>query len=133
MDAEQAKKEWSQLKKTVRREGFARHTVHSLFRQVVEYYPNDFPNIIKLAQCAVTLPVHTADVERSFSCQNRILTPLRGSLKPCTQDYLYLIRVHVYLEGPKTKKDLDDWIVLVVDKGSETKERKLFAKKSSSH
>ena len=103
--------------------------MHSLFRQVVEYYPNDFPNIIKLAQCAVTLPVHTADVERSFSCQNRILTPLRGSLKPCTQDYL----MRVYLEGPKTKKDLDDWIVLVVDKWSETKERKLFAKKSSSH
>ena len=127
VDAHKARQEWLQLKKTVRREGFARHSTLGLDQRVVQFYPHDFPNIIKLAQCAVTLQVHTADVEQTFSCQNRVCTGLRNALTPATQDML----MTVYLEGPKTLQDLNQWVVEVVDKCSAKRKRLLFTSRPS--
>jgi hypothetical protein len=141
VDAAEARKEWQALKKKVRREGFARHSILCLYKQVVEFCPNDFPNILKLVQCALTLPVHTADVERTFSCQNRVCTKLRNALLPATQDML----MRVSLEGPKMeepkaeddkekqqklfKQKMTDFVVEAVDKWASTRPRKLFSKR----
>ena len=101
-----------------------------MHQQIQWFHGDQFPNILKLAKLAVTLPVHTADVERVFSAQNLICTDLRNRISPETQDML----MRVYLEGPKDKKNLDQWIISVIDKWKDNSPcgRLLFSKKKVS-
>ena len=122
VDPARAREEWSELKKTVKRERYTRFTLSELYQQIAAFHSKEFPNVIKLAKCALTLPVHTADVERTFSSQNLICTGLRNALTPAHQDML----MRVYLEGPKGGKDLDLWVVDVVDNWSAAKPRRIF-------
>ena len=96
-----------------------------LYKQIAGFHETDFPNILKLVKCAVTLPVHTADVERNFSTQNLIWTGLRNTLTTEHQDML--MRVH--LEGPKNAQELNQWVVKVVERWY--KDRKLLKKSAS--
>ena len=105
-------------------QAYSRYTTAELYKQIAAFHETDFPNIVKLAKCAVTLPVHTADVERSFSTQNLICTGLRNTLTTEHQDML--MRVH--LEGPKNAQELNQWVVKVVERWSSYKDRKLFKK-----
>ena len=50
------------------------------------------PEIIKLAQYALTLPLHTCSCERVFSNQNLIVTRLRSRLNPKISDRLLRVR-----------------------------------------
>lgn len=71
-----------------------------------------FPNM-KLAQCAVTLPVHTPEVERCFSVQNLICSALWKTLTP---EHQLDLLIWVYLEGPKGAQEKPAWVPEVVDK-----------------
>ena len=61
VDSERARREWSAFKRTVKREMYARPTTAVLIKQIREFH-DEFPDMLKLAKLAVTLPVHTADV-----------------------------------------------------------------------
>ena len=51
-----------------------------------------YPNLCKLAQICLVLPVSTADCERAFSTMKRVKTPLRNRLNTKTLDALLRIR-----------------------------------------
>ena len=55
-----------------------------------------YPNLCKLAQICLILPVSTADCERAFSTMKRVKTPLRNRLNTKILDALLRIRI----EGP---------------------------------
>ena len=55
-----------------------------------------YPNLCKLVQICLILPLSTADCERAFSTMKRVKTPLRNRLNTKTLDSLMRIRV----EGP---------------------------------
>ena len=55
-----------------------------------------YPNLCKLAQICLILPVSTADCERAFSTMKHVKTPLRNRLNTKTLDALLRIRI----EGP---------------------------------
>ena len=57
------------------------------------HHRDEFPNLVKLAVLALPCPVQTADCERGFSAQNRILTALRNRLKPLTQKKLLFVKL----------------------------------------
>ena len=82
-----------------------------------------FPNMRKLGQLALTLPVHTADVERGFSRQNLLCTSLRNRLSPEIQDCM----LRVQMEGPDQVKGQHPFVLGVVDKWAADKKRVLFS------
>ena len=85
--------------------------------------------MIKLAQLAIVLPVHTADVERGFSTQNIILSNRRNHLNPETQDMLMKQK----MEGERLEWDSEEnreksnlYLTKVIKKFEGKKTRKLF-------
>ena len=132
IDAEAARTEWTYLKKTVKACSYSKQTTATLYQQVFEdeNVREKVPNILKLAGLAVTLPIHTADVERSFSVQNMICTPLRNTISISHQDNL----MRVFLEGPKEARSSEEysrWIDMVVEKWSSTRSRMLLKRKQT--
>ena len=67
-----------------------------LWKAIVTYQGNEFPNFTVLARLALTSAVHTAGFERGFSVQDRILTTFRNRLNVETQRQL----MRVKLDGP---------------------------------
>ena len=63
---------------------------------ISEFHGETLPNLYKLAALALTAPVHTADCERGFSVQNRIVTPMRNRILSKNFDKL----MRILLEGP---------------------------------
>ena len=55
-----------------------------------------YPNLCKLAQICLILPVSTADCEQAFSTMKRVKTPLRNSLNTKILDAL----LRIPIEGP---------------------------------
>ena len=70
-------------------------TEHGKRNGMVEHCQNkaDFPNLIKLAQLALTSAVHTAGCERGFSAQNAILTKGRNRLLVENQHKLMRVKM----------------------------------------
>jgi predicted amidophosphoribosyltransferase len=65
----------------------------SLWKTITLFHKNEVPEIIKLAQYALTLPLHTCSCfERVFSNQNLIVTRLRSRLNPKISDRLLRVR-----------------------------------------
>ena len=58
----------------------------SLWKTITLFHKDEVPEIIKLAQYALTLPLHTCSCERVFSNQNLIVTRLRSRLNPKISD-----------------------------------------------
>ena len=61
----------------------------SLWKTITLFHKDEVPEIIKLAQYAFTLPLHTWGCERVFSNQNLIVTRLRSRLIPKISDRLF--------------------------------------------
>ncbi|XP_061170873.1 zinc finger protein 862-like [Saccostrea echinata] len=76
ISAEKTKEEWNFLKRVVLAEHYPRDCFWKLWNLIVTYHKEQFPNLIVLAQLALTSAVHTAGCERGFSMQNQILTKL---------------------------------------------------------
>ena len=69
-----------------------------------------YPQLCKLAQICLILPLSTVDCERGFSVMKRVKTPLHNRLNTRTLDVLMMICI----EGPDFssfdfKKAVDDW------------------------
>jgi hypothetical protein len=77
----------------------------SLWKTSTLFHKDEVPEIIKLAQYALTLPLHTCSCERVFSNQNLIITRLRSRLNPKISDRL--LRVRTQSKGI-TKHDLQN-------------------------
>lgn len=59
---------------------------------------NTFPNIYKLFQVALTIPISSATRERSFSCMRRIKNWLRTSIEQNRfSDYIHNYNNYLYL------------------------------------
>ena len=86
-------KEWALVKETVLAEHYPRHSMSSLWQLISKYHKADFPNLIKLAQLALTSAVHTAGCERGFSAQNAILTKGRNRLLVENQHKLMRVKM----------------------------------------
>ena len=81
------------VKETVLAEHYPRHSMSSLWQLISKYHKADFPNLIKLAQLALTSAVHTAGCERGFSAQNAILTKGRNRLLVENQHKLMSVKM----------------------------------------
>ena len=66
--------------------------IPSLWKTITLFHKDEVPEIIKLAQYALTLPLHTCSCERVFSNQNLIVTRLRSRLNPKIRDRLLRVR-----------------------------------------
>ena len=93
---------------------YSRDDMAALWQNIVKFHSDIFPSLLKLAQVALLLPVHTADVERGFSSQNCILTPKRNRLAINTQNMLMKVK----MEGEKERKA--EYIGRIVQKWGQT-------------
>ena len=99
LDADVCRQEWRRAKTTVLLQDYPRVNILDLWTMMAKHHAEEFPNLIKLAALAVTCPLQTADCERGFSAQNRILTALRNRLSPETQNMLLSVKLgHVDIE-----------------------------------
>ena len=113
-------KEWRELKSTVVFQKYPRDSFVSLWQMIAKFHRDAFPNLIKLAELALVLPVHTADVERGFSAQNNILTARRNRLLVETQNMILKQK----LEGDRERGD--HYMYGLVQRWKAKKDRKLF-------
>ena len=60
---------------------------------LTKHHKEELPDLIKLSQIALTLPLHTASCERVFSQQRLILTKQRSRIAPATSDKLLRTRL----------------------------------------
>ena len=96
VDPMKTKMEWSLLKDVVKEQQYPTGKLSMLWSCIFKFHPDTFPNLLKLVQLALTLPIQTADVERGFSAQNLIKTAHRNRMEESTLDNLMTISV----EGP---------------------------------
>ena len=68
--------EWNIVKKLVVAVLYPRDSMWKLWDLIDKYHSTEFPNILTLAQLALTSAVHTAGCRRDISEQNNILTSL---------------------------------------------------------
>ena len=87
-----SKLEWVSLKELVVKEKYPTNNMHILWKLMQTHLSSSFPNLLKLAEIAMILPLHTAEVERRFSTQNLIHTKLRNSLSGTNLDHLMTIK-----------------------------------------
>ena len=67
--------------------------IPSLWKTITLFHKDKVPEIIKLAQYALTLPLHTCSCESVFNYQNLIVnTRLRSRLNPKISDRLLRVR-----------------------------------------
>ena len=105
VDSHKAREEWTLVKEVVRAQDYPRDSLANLWGMLAMYHRDQFPTLIKLASFALTCPAQTADCERGFSAQNRIMTCLRNRLLPETQNKLLLVK----LGQANVHKALDLW------------------------
>lgn len=93
IDSEKTLVEWKLAKKVVLAEQYSRDSLVKLWKSIVKYHRDQFPNLTILAKLAITCAVHTAGCERGFSVQNRILTTFRNRLSVETQQQLMQVKL----------------------------------------
>ena len=119
IEADETKKEWTKVKSLVVNCGYPRDMLSILWGLISKYHKDEFPNLLKLSALAITAPIHTADCERGFSCQNITKTALRNRLSPDRVDDLITISTEGKpLEEYDFEKALTHW--------REKKHRKIF-------
>jgi hypothetical protein len=84
------------------------------------HYTTQYPNLIKLANLALIVPVTSVECERGFSCQNRIKTKFRARLKNPTLDRLMRLAFSkdIFLNN-------DDYLI-ALQKWKDKKDRRLI-------
>ena len=84
----EVRREWGRAKSIVRSLHYPVDHMKVLWQLLTTHHSDKLPNLIKLAQIALVLPLHTADCGRPFSAQNLILSKLRNRLAPGISDKL---------------------------------------------
>ena len=105
--------EWSSCKQLIQSSRFTKHG------EVINYLSTDpsmlqmYPNLSTLAQICRVVPIHSADVERTFSQLKLIKTIIRNRMLEKTLDSL----LHITTEGPKvTEFPVKDAVALWASK-----------------
>ena len=80
IDPVKCRSEWQSAKQFVWTNQYLRHSTLGVYKQLLEHHKDVLPNLLILMKLALILPLHTADCERGFSCQNGILTAKRSCL-----------------------------------------------------
>lgn len=93
IDRSKCMEEWAMVKPVVLAEQYPRNSMKDLWKLLYVYHKEEFPNLIILAQLALTSAVHTAGCERGFSAQNHILTKNRTRLLVETQHKLMSVKM----------------------------------------
>ncbi len=113
--------EWAMVKKVVLEQRYPRDSTSQLWMIIQSNHGETFPNLIRLAQIGLVVPLHTADCERGFSSQNNIHTTKRNRLEPVTLNRLMLIQ----LEGDDIEHfPFDECVKTWKDQ----KQRRIFSK-----
>ncbi|XP_071138553.1 zinc finger protein 862-like [Mytilus edulis] len=89
-------KEWREAKLIVKSLKYPVDRMKHMWQLLTVHHTEDLPNIIKLAQIYLIIPLHTADCERTFSIQNQILTPKRNRLNHEQCDKLIRIKIYAW-------------------------------------
>ena len=100
IDAAETKKEFRLLVPLVLDQKYPRDKFQVLWQIIAANHHDSFPNLLKLAQVALILPVHTAQCERGFSTQNLIKSAHRNRLQEKSLNELMMIS----LEGPSVRE-----------------------------
>ena len=85
--------QWQYAKTIVKAARYPVNSMQGLWELLTKHHKEELPDLIKLSQIALTLPLHTASCERVFSQQNLILTKQRSRLAPATCDKLLRTRL----------------------------------------
>lgn len=93
LSQEKIRVQWSYAKQIVQVAKYPVDKMVSLWSLLTQNDQEELSELIKLAQIALTLPLHTAGCERVFSQQNLILTKQRSRLSPVHSDRLVRIRM----------------------------------------
>lgn len=91
-----------------------------LWQLLAVHHHSELDQLLRLAQIGLILPLHTAECERTFSQQNKILTKSRARLNSKHLDEL--VRVRIFTKGGS---EVDTQKVLAMWKAF--KSRKLYA------
>jgi hypothetical protein len=111
--------EYSLAKNVILQQKYPRDNMIELWKIMLEYHEDQFPNLFKLAKLAAVLPLQTADCERGFSSQNRIHTALRNRLTSETVNKLMTIQIQGgHIKDFQFPKALKKW--------SDKKQRRIF-------
>ncbi|XP_062573421.1 zinc finger protein 862-like [Saccostrea cucullata] len=92
--AEKVRNQWMLAKQIVKSARYPTDQMQELWELLTKHHKEELNELIKLAQIALTLPLHTASCERVFSQQNIILTKQRNSLAPKISDRLLRVRLN---------------------------------------
>ena len=120
IDAEACVEEWAVAKRVVLSNNYQKDSLKTLYKALHDYHKDSFPNLLILANLALTMPYHTADCERGFSKQNAIITAKRNRMQQETMNQLMMIKCE---GGPIAKYDFGPAAVLWKKK----KDRRFFA------
>ena len=123
IDIQATKSEYGLFKPLVLQQQYPRNSLAVFWKIIFSCHKDIFPNLLKLAAVALTVPVQTAICERGFSVQNMIMVAHRNRLGNKTLHTLMTISV----EGPPVK-DFDPSKALVEFKTK--KQRRIFQKLS---
>lgn len=120
IDGDEANAEWKFFRRVLYKE-FKKLSMDEVFGNLLtnETIKAAFPNLVRLASLAITLPVTTASVERSFSDMKLIKTRLRNRLGEQSLDQT----MRICIEGPDTLSDAD--LVEIITHWKEQKPRRL--------
>ena len=66
INQEEVEREWPKLKETVISQSYPILYFICLWKLIIKFHKEDFPNLMKLAQLAIVLQVHNADGNRGF-------------------------------------------------------------------
>ena len=120
LDSEAARHEWSLVKHLVLQEKYPRDNMGTLWSIIYKFHKDLFPNLLKVAAVALTLPIHTADCERGFSLQNNLKNCQRSRLLPERLDTLMVNSA----EGPPLQEFQFEHVLM---KWKAEKSRKIFS------
>ena len=80
VDPMKTKMEWSLLKDVFKEQQYPTGKLSMLWSCIFKFHPDTFPNLLKLVQLALNLPLQTADVER----ETHFLTNITIEEEQCT-------------------------------------------------
>jgi len=102
--------QWTTAKSIVHSGKYPTDKMSSLWSLLTMHHKDELDQLIKLAQIALTLPLHTAGCERVFSQQNLIVTKQRSRLSPLHSDQLIRVRTEGKgLDGHDFNASLKRW------------------------
>ena len=107
IDPTETKIEWRNLKEIVETQHYSGNSTADLWNIISAHHGASFPNLLRLSEIGLLMPLQTAAVERGFSVQNIIHSKQRNRLNPDSVSRLMTVSI----EGDNIEKF--DWMKAV--------------------